>query len=78
MAAAGASDASLILFDAEGKLATNLAFSDFKMQKRSSTVMETITKGRNNQMPAFKDLLGEGKAHLLAAYVWGLSNKAGK
>ncbi|MCB9098001.1 MAG: GAF domain-containing protein [Anaerolineales bacterium] len=44
VAAVGASDASLILFDAEGKLATNLAFSDFKMQKRSATVMETITQ----------------------------------
>lgn len=44
VAAVGASDASLILFDAEGKLSTNLAFSDFKMQKRSATVMETITQ----------------------------------
>lgn len=44
VAAAGASDASLILFDAAGKLITNLAFSDFKMQKRSSTVMEIITQ----------------------------------
>lgn len=37
-------------------------------------VMETITKGRNNQMPAHKNILGEAKVHLLAAYVWGLSN----
>ena len=36
--------------------------------------METINKGRANQMPAFKDLLGEGKVRVLAAYVWGLSN----
>jgi cytochrome c oxidase cbb3-type subunit 3 len=26
-------------------------------------------------MPAFADFLGEAKVHLLAAYVWGLSNK---
>lgn len=38
-----------------------------------AAVIESITKGRNGQMPAFKDSLGEGKVHLLAAYVWGLS-----
>ncbi|OHX14113.1 cytochrome-c oxidase, cbb3-type subunit III [Chromobacterium sphagni] len=38
------------------------------------TIIETITNGRNNQMPAWKDFLGEGKVHLLAAYVWSLSN----
>lgn len=38
------------------------------------TVMETINKGRNNQMPAHKDILSKGKIHLLAAYVWSLSN----
>ncbi|MCB0211922.1 MAG: GAF domain-containing protein [Anaerolineae bacterium] len=43
-AAVGASDASLILFNAEGKLETNLAFSDFTMQKRSTAVIETITQ----------------------------------
>ena len=41
----------------------------------ASTIMETIRNGRNNQMPAFEEFLGEGKVHLLAAYVWGLSNK---
>ncbi len=38
------------------------------------TIMETIRKGRNNTMPAFEDFLGEGKVHVLAAYVWSLSN----
>ncbi|MCB0191235.1 MAG: GAF domain-containing protein [Anaerolineae bacterium] len=42
VAAVGASDASLILFDAEGKLENNLAFSDFTMQKRSAPVIETV------------------------------------
>lgn len=37
-------------------------------------IIETITNGRDNQMPAWKDFLGEGKVHLLAAYVWGLSH----
>jgi cytochrome c oxidase cbb3-type subunit III len=39
-----------------------------------ATIMETIRLGRNNVMPAFADFLGEAKVHLLAAYVWGLSN----
>lgn len=41
-----------------------------------ATVTETITKGRTNQMPAWKDFLGEGKVHLLAAYVISLSQGA--
>jgi cytochrome c oxidase cbb3-type subunit 3 len=39
-----------------------------------ATVIETITKGRNNVMPAHKDFLGEAKVHILAAYVYSLSN----
>ena len=38
--------------------------------------METITKGRNNQMPAHKGLLTEAKIHLLTAYVLSLSQPA--
>jgi cytochrome c oxidase cbb3-type subunit 3 len=41
-----------------------------------ATIIETITKGRSNQMPAHKAFLGEAKSHLLAAYVWGLANEA--
>lgn len=40
----------------------------------ADTIMETIRKGRNNVMPAFADFLGEGKVHVLASYVWSLSN----
>lgn len=39
------------------------------------TIMETINKGRDNQMPSFKDRLGAGKAHVIAAYVWSLSKQ---
>ena len=39
------------------------------------TVIETITKGRNGVMPAQKDALNEAKIHLLAAYVYGLSQQ---
>jgi cytochrome c oxidase cbb3-type subunit 3 len=41
----------------------------------AETVMETIRKGRNNTMPAWGEFLGEGKAHVLAAYVWSLSHE---
>jgi len=40
-----------------------------------ATIIEGINKGRSNQMPAFGEMLGAGKVHLLAAYVWGLSNR---
>jgi cytochrome c oxidase cbb3-type subunit 3 len=40
----------------------------------ADTIMETIRKGRNNVMPAWGEFLGEGKVHVLAAYVWSLSN----
>ncbi|HCY63798.1 MAG TPA: cytochrome-c oxidase, cbb3-type subunit III [Oxalobacteraceae bacterium] len=42
-----------------------------------NNVMEAINKGRGNMMPAHKNILSEAKVHLLAAYVWGLSNKQG-
>jgi cytochrome c oxidase cbb3-type subunit III len=37
-------------------------------------LIETIGKGRIDTMPAQKELLGEAKVHILAAYVWSLSN----
>jgi cytochrome c oxidase cbb3-type subunit 3 len=37
------------------------------------TVRATITNGRDNQMPAHKDLLGDTKVKLLAAYVLSLN-----
>lgn len=37
-------------------------------------LIETISKGRIDTMPGQKELLGEAKVHLLAAYVWSLSN----
>ena len=43
----------------------------------AETIMETIRKGRDNTMPAFKDFLGDAKVHVLAAYVWSLSNDTG-
>lgn len=37
-------------------------------------VQQTIRHGRNGQMPAQEDFLGNDKVHLLAAYVYSLSN----
>ncbi len=42
------------------------------------TVMETIEKGRNGRMPVHREFLGEAKAHLLAAYVYSLSQPGQK
>ena len=36
-------------------------------------IMETISNGRSNQMPAHKDILSPAKIHLLTAYVVSLS-----
>ena len=38
-----------------------------------ATIVETILRGRNNLMPAHKDILGDAKVHVLAAYVLGMS-----
>jgi len=38
-----------------------------------SAVMSAVQNGLNNKMPAFGELLGEGKAHVVAAYVLSLS-----
>lgn len=37
-------------------------------------VTETLNYGRNGVMPSFKDTLGEDKIHVVAAYVYSLSN----
>ena len=39
---------------------------------QEADMIETVTKGRVNRMPAWGDFLGEAKVHVLAAYVWGL------
>jgi cytochrome c oxidase cbb3-type subunit 3 len=36
-------------------------------------IKETLTKGRFGKMPAHREFLGEEKAHLLAAYIYSLS-----
>jgi cytochrome c oxidase cbb3-type subunit III len=42
----------------------------------AATIEEGIVKGRAGQMPAQKELLGEARVHLLAAYVYAQSREA--
>ena len=42
--------------------------------KSEATIIETVTNGRNNVMPAWKDFLGDAKIHVLAGYVYSLSH----
>jgi cytochrome c oxidase cbb3-type subunit 3 len=37
------------------------------------SIQDVITNGRQSRMPAWRDMLGEGKIHVLAAYVYSLS-----
>lgn len=56
--------------------APNLADKVWLYGGSAETIMESIRKGRANSMPPFSDFLGEPKVHVLAAYVWSLSNEA--
>jgi cytochrome c oxidase cbb3-type subunit III len=38
-------------------------------------VMNMVNNGKVNQMPAWEDRLSKEQIHVLAAYVWGLSNR---
>ena len=41
-----------------------------------SAIVNIINKGKVNLMPAQADKLSEAQIHVLASYVWGLSNNA--
>lgn len=53
--------------------APNLTDKIWLYGSSEATIVETITKGRQNTMPAWKEFLGDGKVHVLSAYVLGLS-----
>lgn len=62
--------------DAKGMAALgapNLTDKVWLYGSSEATISETIAKGRNNQMPAWNEFLGEAKVHLLAGYVYSLS-----
>jgi cytochrome c oxidase cbb3-type subunit 3 len=42
--------------------------------KSRESILQAINGGRNGQMPAHRQLLGETRARLAAAYVWSLSH----
>lgn len=57
--------------------AENLTIKGLLHGSDEPALIETIAKGRIDAMPAQKELLGEAKVHILAAYVWSLSNAPG-
>lgn len=56
--------------------APNLTDKTWLYGSAETTIIETITGGRQNKMPAWKEFLGDGKVHLLAAYVYSLGQGA--
>jgi len=50
--------------------APNLTDSVWLYGGSAETIRETISRGRQGRMPAQKELLGEARVHLLAAYVY--------
>ncbi|RRJ84460.1 cytochrome-c oxidase, cbb3-type subunit III [Aestuariirhabdus litorea] len=55
--------------------APNLADNNWLYGSSAARVAYTIRNGRNGVMPAWNDILGEDKVHLVTAYVYSLSNK---
>ncbi|MFM1891141.1 MAG: hypothetical protein RLZ44_218, partial [Pseudomonadota bacterium] len=53
--------------------APNLTDTTWLYDASEGLITETIMKGRNGVMPAHQELLGNDKVHLLAAYVYSLS-----
>jgi len=43
-----------------------------------AAIMKSMSDGRSGRMPAHGEFLGEAKVHLLAAYIYSLSNKESK
>lgn len=64
--------------DAKGNQAIgskNLTDGAWLHGSSEATIIETITYGRNDVMPAHGEFLGEARVHILAAYVYGLSHE---
>jgi cytochrome c oxidase cbb3-type subunit 3 len=66
--------------DGKGSVAHNLPFGAPNLTDNiwlyggsKRAVEETLRNGRAGVMPAWKDILGEDKVHLLTAYVYSLS-----
>jgi len=57
--------------------APNLAVDTWLYGGSREAIMTSIAQGRQGVMPAHKDLLGEDRVHILAAYVYSLSDGGG-
>jgi len=53
--------------------APNLTDETWLYGSSRRSIEKSINEGRNGRMPAFGEFLGEGKVHLLTAYVYSLS-----
>ncbi len=53
--------------------APNLTDSIWLYGGSPGVIRQTIAEGRNGRMPAHRDFLGEDKAHLVATYIYSLS-----
>ena len=58
--------------------APNLTDKTWEYGSSEATIIETVSKGRDAQMPPHKQALGDAKIHLLAAYVYSLSHAQGQ
>ncbi len=58
--------------------APNLTDGTWLYGSSFAQVQQTLRFGRNGMMPAQKDMLGNDKVHLLAAYVYSLSQQPAK
>lgn len=56
--------------------APNLTDKVWLYGSSEATIIETVTNGRQNKMPAWKEFLGDAKVHLLTGYVYSLSQGA--
>jgi cytochrome c oxidase cbb3-type subunit 3 len=55
--------------------APNLTDKVWLYSSSEASIIETITNGRQNKMPAWQEFLGDAKVHLLSAYVLSVSAK---
>ena len=56
--------------------APNLTDGTWLYGSDAASIREAVLKGRNNQMPAFEERLGEQRVRLLAAYVLRMTGTA--
>lgn len=55
--------------------APNLTDKVWLYGSSEAVITETVSKGRQNMMPAHEEILTPEKVQLLAAYVWGTANR---